>query len=190
MGGWINGLVPEQLPADERIRICELYVSAASLSQIFQCVVADWQRRFLAVVLSHLPVDRVVVGGRLRSWVSVPQNRLAEHSSVLRPHISVLGQLSVGVTGKSTSVLVSIPATVGVYHGARKARISPQMATALTALVVFMMISAWNGNALWVLNWALLLPLSYVVGLAWSSGYPGEASSSWPMSRRISAGTV
>lgn len=108
MGGWINGLVPEQLPADERIRICELYVSAASLSQIFQCVVADWQRRFLAVVLSHLPVDRVVVGGRLRSWVSVPQNRLAEHSSVLRPHISVLGQLSVGVTGKSTSVLVSI----------------------------------------------------------------------------------
>lgn len=82
------------------------------------------------------------------------------------------------------------PATVGVYHGARKARISPQMATALTALVVFMMISAWNSNALWVLNWALLLPLSYVVGLAWSSGYPGEAGSSWPMSRRISAGTV
>jgi hypothetical protein len=82
------------------------------------------------------------------------------------------------------------PATVGVYHGARKVRISPQLATALAAVAVFMMISAWNSNALWYLNWALLLPLSYVVGMAWGSGYPGEAGSSWPVSRRISAGTV
>jgi hypothetical protein len=83
-----------------------------------------------------------------------------------------------------------LPGAVGVYHGARKLRISPEFASVLVVLVVLMMISAWNSNALWVLNWALLLPLSYVVGMAWSSGYPGEAGSSWPMGRRISAGTV
>jgi hypothetical protein len=81
------------------------------------------------------------------------------------------------------------PAAVGVYQGTRKIRISPQLASALDVLAVAMMVSAWNSDALWVLNWALLLPLSYVVGIAWSSGHSGEAGS-WPINRRISTGTV
>jgi hypothetical protein len=63
------------------------------------------------------------------------------------------------------------PALLGLQQGSRLVRIKPGTAVALAALVTVLM--AWTdaARALWVLNWALVLPAWYIVMLARRSNY-------------------
>jgi len=45
-------------------------------------------------------------------------------------------------------------------------RIKLGLAFVLAATVTLLMISAWNSNALWILNWALVWPAWYLVATA------------------------
>ena len=58
------------------------------------------------------------------------------------------------------------PAILGVRHGLRIARIPFAAAVALATCVTALMISAWTNQALWILNWALIWPVWYLVATA------------------------
>jgi hypothetical protein len=73
--------------------------------------------------------------------------------------------------------LFLLPAILGVHQGMRNARISLRSASFLALTVTVLMISAWSGKALWILNWALILPAWYLVATAWPSGEKGRRAS-------------
>ena len=55
------------------------------------------------------------------------------------------------------------PALLGLQYGLRLVRIKPGAAVALATVATALMIWAWAGRALWILNWALVLPAWYIV---------------------------
>lgn len=63
-------------------------------------------------------------------------------------------------------LLFLLPAVWGVRQGVRAMRIKLGLAFVLAATVTLLMISAWNSNALWILNWALVWPAWYLVATA------------------------
>jgi len=69
--------------------------------------------------------------------------------------------------------LFLVPAIFGVLRGLRNSRLSFRTTLALAATITVLMISAWSNQALWVLNWALVLPAWYLAAAAWRSR--GEA---------------
>jgi hypothetical protein len=71
---------------------------------------------------------------------------------------------------KACLLLFVLPAAIGVFHGRRGLRIEPWVAVALTAVVTLLMVVAWNQQALWVFNWALILPVWYVAATALRPG--------------------
>jgi hypothetical protein len=68
------------------------------------------------------------------------------------------------------SFLFLLPAIFGVRQGLRNAPISLRLAALLALIVTILMIFAWSNKALWIANWALLLPMCYLVARAWRSG--------------------
>jgi hypothetical protein len=81
--------------------------------------------------------------------------------------------------------LFLLPGIFGVRQGMRNARISLRGAFVLALTMAVLMLSAWNRQALWVPNWALILPALYLVAAAWHSGY-GRLSGSWPVDHTTS----
>jgi len=63
--------------------------------------------------------------------------------------------------------LFLLPAILGVGQGLRNTRISLRTASLLALTMTLLMISAWSNQALWILNWALILPAWYLVAAAW-----------------------
>jgi hypothetical protein len=63
-------------------------------------------------------------------------------------------------------ILFLLPAILGVRFGLRRLRIPLVAACLLAVVVTVLMISAWQSNALWILNWALLCPVWYLVATA------------------------
>jgi hypothetical protein len=80
------------------------------------------------------------------------------------------------------SFLFLLPAILGVRHGVRNARFSFACASLLAVTVTLLMIFAWAHQALWVLNWVLVLPAWYLVAAAWRSRQEGRTGPSWPFS--------
>jgi len=75
--------------------------------------------------------------------------------------------------------LFLLPAIFGARSGLRNARISLRAASLLALTMTALMISAWSYQALWILNWALVLPAWYLVVAAWlSKQRPGYARTS------------
>lgn len=62
-----------------------------------------------------------------------------------------------------------LPGIFGAQRGLRNASISFGVALLLAATITVLMISAWSNQALWVHNWALVLPAWYLVATAWRS---------------------
>jgi hypothetical protein len=65
--------------------------------------------------------------------------------------------------------LFLVPAVFGAHRGLRDGGISFRAASLLALTMTLLMVSAWSSQALWVLNWALILPALYLVALAWRS---------------------
>jgi hypothetical protein len=63
-------------------------------------------------------------------------------------------------------LLFVLPALLGLLQGLRLVRVKPGAAAALAMVATALMIWAWTGGALWVFNWALILPAWYIVLLA------------------------
>jgi hypothetical protein len=59
--------------------------------------------------------------------------------------------------------LFLFPAIWGIRHGLRIARLPLNFAFLLAFSMTGLSIYAWNHQALWILNWALLLPVWYLV---------------------------
>ncbi|MGC1300431.1 MAG: hypothetical protein WA869_35840 [Alloacidobacterium sp.] len=76
--------------------------------------------------------------------------------------------------------LFLLPAIFGAVQGLRNVRISLRAASVLALAMIALMISAWSNNALWVLNWALILPALYLVAAAWRSSRERQ-SGFWTM---------
>ena len=114
-----------------------------------------------------------VVGSvsRRTLWVSVALSALAGAFCLLTFRFEPLSRFC--------TLLFLLPAILGVRHGFRNARISLAWASLLAVTVTLLMIFAWNHQALWVLNWALLWPAWYLVATA-SSSEEGRSGSSWP----------
>jgi hypothetical protein len=72
------------------------------------------------------------------------------------------------------------PAVLGVRRGWQGAPISFRAASVLALTMTVLMISAWSNEALWVVNWALLCPVWYLVAAAWQSSPKGRTGF-WPM---------
>ena len=60
------------------------------------------------------------------------------------------------------------PAILGVRRALRITPLEPRAAVILAAAVTVLMSFAWRSGALWILNWALMLPVGYMVLLAFS----------------------
>jgi len=73
--------------------------------------------------------------------------------------------------------LFLLPAILGARQGMRNTRISLRSASLLALTVTVLMISAWSSKALWISNWALILPAWYLVATAWPSGQKGRTAS-------------
>ena len=117
-----------------------------------------------------------VVGSvsRRTLWVSVALSALACAFCLLTFRFEPLSRFC--------TFLFLLPAILGVRHGFRNARISLAWASLLAVTVTLLMIFAWNHQALWVRNWALLWPAWYLVATASRSRQEGHTGSSWPLS--------
>jgi hypothetical protein len=79
--------------------------------------------------------------------------------------------------------LFFLPAVFGVYWGSRNVHISFRTASLLALTMTVLMICAWSNNALWILNWVLVLPAWYLVAAAWRSSRRAERGRGpWAMS--------
>ena len=115
-----------------------------------------------------------VVGSASRRtlWVSVALSALACAFCLVTFHVEALSRFS--------SFLFVLPAILGVRHGFRSAHLSLAGASLLAVTVTVLMIFAWTHQALWVLNWALVLPAWYLVAAARRSRQEGPTGSWWP----------
>jgi hypothetical protein len=65
--------------------------------------------------------------------------------------------------------LFLVPAIFGAQRGLRNARLSLHWSSLLALTTTVLMICAWSNNALWVLNWTLILLAWSLVAIAWRS---------------------
>jgi len=61
------------------------------------------------------------------------------------------------------------PAMLGVRQALRKMRMRPTTALALALSATALMVYTWGNSALWILNWALILPAWFIAILARSA---------------------
>ena len=78
--------------------------------------------------------------------------------------------------------LFLLPGIFGVRRGLQNSRLSLRTVVLLALTMTVLMISAWNHQALWILNWALILPVFYLVIDAWRSSRQ-RRSRLWTMDR-------
>jgi hypothetical protein len=106
-----------------------------------------------------------VVGSvsRRTLWVSV--------LAALAPCVFCLTRFHEVALSRFCLLLFVPPALLGLRQASRLVRIKPGTAVALAALVTVLMAWAGAARALWVLNWALVLPAWYIVMLARRSNY-------------------
>jgi hypothetical protein len=76
--------------------------------------------------------------------------------------------------------LFVVPAIWGGVQALRRKRVARGAAFAVAVAVTGLMLFAWNDRSLWIMNWALLLPVWYVVAKAWRPGQERQAGP-WPM---------
>jgi len=120
------------------------------LCHIFLLIAWSWTGGYLVASLS-----------RQTLWVSAALSVL--HS------ISAMGMWPSDALPRLCLFLFFLPAILGVHHGLRNVRISLPAASLLAFTMTVLMISAWSYEALWALNWALILPALYLVTAAWQS---------------------
>ena len=115
-----------------------------------------------------------VVGAASRRtlWVSMALSALACVFCLLTFRFEPLSRFC--------SFLFVLPAILGVRHGFRSARLWFGWACLLAGTVTVLMVFAWVHQALWVLNWALVLPAWYQVAVARRSRREGRSGSLWP----------
>jgi hypothetical protein len=108
-----------------------------------------------------------IICGCMRANIGVAADALSERCVVFVPLSFSLANLFRDVSLlKLCLLLFLLPAVWGVREGARGMRIKLGLAFVLAATVTVLMISAWNSNALWILNWALGWPAWYLVATA------------------------
>ncbi len=73
-----------------------------------------------------------------------------------------------GYLPKLSLLLFFVPAILGARHGFRNGTIKSSTALLVAITVTISMISAWNNEALWYLNWLLILPPWYLVAAAYA----------------------
>jgi hypothetical protein len=67
------------------------------------------------------------------------------------------------IISSSAPFLFLVPAIWGIRQGMRTVRLRRGHAFLLAAAITMLTTAAWIGNALWILNWFLLLPAWYLV---------------------------
>ncbi len=114
-----------------------------------------------------------VVGSvsRRTLWVSAALSLL--------PSVICLGTFPLETLSRLCLFLFLLPAILGVRQGMRNARISLRSASLLALTITVLMIAAWSSKALWIFNWALILPAWYLVATTWRSDQEGRTGS-WP----------
>ena len=90
------------------------------------------------------------------------------------PSLICLGRFPLEALSKLCLFLFLLPAILGVRQGMRNVRISFRSAFLLALTVTVLMTSAWSSKALWILNWALIWPVWYLVATARKSGQEGN----------------
>ena len=80
-----------------------------------------------------------------------------------------------GPISRFFSLLFVVPALWGLRQGKRNGRLSLWTALVLAATMTALTTAAWMENALWVLNWFLLVPAWYLVVASRRSGKSGSA---------------
>jgi hypothetical protein len=73
-----------------------------------------------------------------------------------------------GFFPKLSLLLFFVPAILGARHALRNTTIKSSTALLVATTVTISMISAWSNEALWYLNWLLILPPWYLVAAAYS----------------------
>lgn len=78
-----------------------------------------------------------------------------------------IGSMCVDWVPKLCLFLFVPPALLGMWHGMRRSmRIAPNVAAMVAIGVTMLMTLAWLSHALWILNWALIWPVWYLVAVA------------------------
>jgi hypothetical protein len=111
----------------------------------------------------------VGVVSRRTLWVSAALSLL--------PSVICLGGFRLEALSRLSLFLFLLPAILGVRQGMRNARISLRSASLLALTITVLMISAWSSKALWIFNWALILPTWYLVATTWRSDQEGRTAS-------------
>jgi hypothetical protein len=69
------------------------------------------------------------------------------------------------------------PAIAGAYRSVRVNEIRQKTSVALVTAATVLMLGGWLGGALWALNWVLILPVWFIVLLAWRPSWWRTSSS-------------
>jgi hypothetical protein len=120
-------------------------------------------------------------GGYVVAWVSRRTLWMSAALSLL-PCMVCVARFPFESLPKLCLFLFLVPAALGVREGLRHARIALGSASILAAATTALMILAWCSKALWILNWALIWPVLYLVATALSS-QEGRSSSLRRMNR-------
>lgn len=107
-------------------------------------------------------------GGYIVGSVSRPTVWVSAALSVF-PAVFSLCMCAAGYPPGLCLFLFLLPAIFGAQQALRNRRISYWAALLLASTITVLMISAWNHQALWVHNWALILPVWYLAARAWRS---------------------
>jgi len=74
---------------------------------------------------------------------------------------------------KTCLLLFVLPLILGIFHGRQGMRIAPVVALFLAISMTGLMTFCWSNGALWIFNWALLIPVLCMVAMAlMSAGQP------------------
>lgn len=135
---------------------------ALLLCHIFLLITWSWTGGYIAGSLS-----------RRTLWASAALSMLPALLSLKKYPSDALPRLCL--------FLFLLPAIFGAVQGWRNARISLRTASLLALIMTMLMFSAWSYQALWIFNWALVLPAWYLTAAARRSSRKGR-SGSQPMS--------
>lgn len=94
------------------------------------------------------------------------------------PSVFCLCKYPSGSLSRPCMFLFLLPAIFGVHRGLRNARIPLRTTSLLALTMTVLMIAAWSNQALWILNWALILPPWCLVATAWRSE---RRTGLWPL---------
>ena len=88
----------------------------------------------------------------------------------LAPCVYCLSKFHETTLSRLCLLLFLPPVILGAYRGLRIIEIKRGAALALATAVTVLMFCAWSSGALWTLNWALLVPVWFIVIQAWRPG--------------------